>query len=102
MQKCYLSGEKQLKNKRVKIITTSNEIEPRVYNSRNKKLLQQLGTLSSKSLKTKNYVPLLNLKSSSLSSKTLKQKYLLFPDIDKMKHLNNDIMDSIFNKNVNI
>ena len=54
MQKCYLSGEKQLKNKRVKIITTPNEIEPRVYNSRNKKLLRQLGTSSSKSLKTKN------------------------------------------------
>ena len=101
MQKCYLSGEKQLKNKRVKIITTPNEIEPRVYNSRNKKLLRQLGTSSSKSLKTKSYVPQLNLKASSLSSKTLKQKYLLFPDIDKMKHLNNDIMDSIFNINVN-
>lgn len=101
MQKCYLSGEKQLKKKRVKIITTSNEIEPRVYNSRNKKLLRQLGTSSSKSLKTKSYVPQLNLKASSLSSKTLKQKYLLFPDIDRMKHLNNDIMDSIFNINVN-
>lgn len=101
MEKYYLSGEKQLKNKRVKIITNSNEIEPKVYNSRNKKLFRHLGNLSSKSLKSKNSVPLLNLKSSSLSSKTLKQKYLLFPDIDKMKHLNNDIMDSIFNINVN-